>query len=589
MNFAGLDLENAVIDPDDAFYIDFLRDYYIVTADGQYLFATRKSGRNPDRVFYAIPNGYRLGKNQRFFNNNKGKVICEIAFRYLQSGIPVIGLSGIQGERRFETGLDFVVSAVVPHSAHLAWMGKQMVFPSKGSIIPRVFNYAIPEGLPPDLRAEIKSFYPEYEEPLVLFDLTGIKNDVRRVLTIGSDYFGEVFKKPNLTMVWNRAEANGFVSYHAGCTEDRVLKGLSGTGKTTLSVGDRVEQDDAVIGIPIERNGRISEVELVGLEAASFAKSEGLNENSPEWRGLMRSREPINGVRPIVLAMNIDCENIDFITRVVKGHEVKVPAGNGGHLICTSYEKSGTRNGRFIFRFSELNRNWGKNREILKSEGLTFKRFDIVEPLIRAITPDMAVALDSACESVVTSAVSGKREGSRIRSYAATDFMAREASSQALLKLRIYEDLGLGFDGKLLFFVINTGWIGNHDVNGNPTGKGEKITVDDSKNLLHLVENRLIKRWIVNPVFGYLIPDPIELEEEHGMEGFCERFNPMKYYSEEEILRISKRDLKERTEHLRWIFHGEEGSEKLKGVTSMWDRKLPDAREVREFYVRNYR
>jgi hypothetical protein len=50
-------------------------------------------------------------------------------------------------------------------------------------------------------------------------------------LNLGVDYFGGAVKKPNLTMVWNRAEANGHISYHAGCTSSRILKGLSGTGK----------------------------------------------------------------------------------------------------------------------------------------------------------------------------------------------------------------------------------------------------------------------------------------------------------------------------------------------------------------------
>ena len=46
----------------------------------------------------------------------------------------------------------------------------------------------------------------------------------------------------------------------------------------------------------------------------------------------------------------------------------------------------------------------------------------------------MAVAFDSACESIITSAVSGKIPGTRVRSYSATDFMAREQAEQAILK-----------------------------------------------------------------------------------------------------------------------------------------------------------
>ena len=67
------------------------------------------------------------------------------------------------------------------------------------------------------------------------------------------------------------------------------MKGLSGTGKTTLTVGPDLEQDDAVVGKPIYGDGRIDRVQLIGLEAASFAKSEGLTADSPEWAGLMKS------------------------------------------------------------------------------------------------------------------------------------------------------------------------------------------------------------------------------------------------------------------------------------------------------------
>jgi hypothetical protein len=284
-------------------------------------------------------------------------------------------------------------------------------------------------------------------------------------------------------MVWNKAEADGFISYHAGMTSDRVLKGLSGTGKTTLTVGSELEQDDACIG-KIIRNpetNKIEKVQLIGLEAGSFAKSQGLNRDSPEWPGLMKSKEIDKaGNHPVVLAMNIDCENVIFKLKKINGHTVKIPVLEDenkevGSLLCTRYHKSGTTNGRFIFLFSELNPNWGKSEEprYLKTIVLSMKRFDYMHPMVRIVDPIVAVAFDSAVESIITSAIAAQKPGTRVRSYSATDFMAREQCHQALLKLEMYRDLGLGLDGKLAFLIINAGAIGEHDINGN------KIRLED--------------------------------------------------------------------------------------------------------------
>jgi len=451
-------------------------------------------------------------------------------------------------------------------------------------------------------------------------------NNIRRVISLGVDYFGGAYKKPNLTMVWNKAEADGLVTYHAGCTSDRVLKGLSGTGKTTLTVGLELQQDDACLGKPIFNGGKIIKTKLIGLEAASFAKSQGLTRDSPEYPGLMKSREvDSNGKNLIVLAMNIDCEGVEFVTKKINGYEVNIPQNIPGKKIgslqCTKYEKSHTTNGRFIFLFSELNPDWGKSREkSLKSEALSFKKYDILEPVFRVVEPKMAVTLDSACESIITSAISAQKPGTRVRSYAATDFMAREQSHQALLKLKIYQDMDLGLDGKLVFFINNAGFVGEYDFNGNQIkkldengkpipkknsetgeilknelgeiiyqGQGEGIKVADSKRLIDLVEHRKIENWIKHPVFGYFIPDPKELEQKHGMKDFGKRFNPLNYYTPKQYLEFIKRDIKERTEFLVDLFKGQEGEEKLKDIIYIWKKyKILTEKEIKKFYNTYY-
>lgn len=625
------DNKHVIRNPDDAWFAEYLKPYYVKTADGQYLFGNTQAGRRPDRAFYIIPDGYKLGKGQRSFDREIGLKLYDVVLRYLKTA-KVIVADGIQGEADYKTGLRIILSVENPHTAYITWFGRLMVYPPEEDMDIHCWNYIVQERLPETVIQEIQSFWPDFDpdEPLTLYDLTRMDQDFRRVMSLRVDYFGGAFKKPNLTMVWNRGEADGLISYHAGCTKTRVLKGLSGTGKTTLTVGPLLEQDDAVLGLLeySNTNRHIDKVHLIGLEAASYAKSEGLEPSSPEWAGLMKSRDvQPDGSHPVVLAQNIDCEGIEYRMEKIAGHTVKVPrllpVEQIGHLQPTRYEKSGTTNGRFVFRFYDLNPNWtpGSPKQ-LRTIMLSFRRFDIF-PLVSCITdPAMAVALDSACESVITSAVGGKIPGTRVRSYAATDFMAREQSHQAIKKLQMYTEMGLGPQAKLIFAIVNSGYIGEYnfegkqrpllDDTGEPvpkidkaTGKpylngqgkpvylglGEKIKVEDTKLLVDLVENRKIQKWLNHPVFGnaYLIPDPQELEDVHGISKYRERFNPLRFYSTQKYLQFCQRDIEERTAYLKDLFKGQEGENQLHEVINVWKKcTLPQPEEIQHFYDQHY-
>jgi ATP-dependent phosphoenolpyruvate carboxykinase len=585
-----LDEPHVMENPQDQDFISLLKDYYVITRDGQYLFASQQTGRRPDRVFYMVPPGYRLGKKQKPFDLDIGKKIHTIVREYLKT-VPVIVQDGIQGEPGYETGLRVVISIDSPHSASIGWFGKLMIFPPRKSVRVSCYNYIVPERLPELYINRIKNVWPDYNptDPITLYDLTDMDNDVRRVVSLGVDYFGGAYKKPNLTMVWNRGECDGLISYHAGCTRDMVMKGLSGTGKTTLTVGPTIEQDDALLGSPMYENGKVTRVRIIGLEAASFAKSEGLTPESPEWEGLMKSREMESGKRPVVLALNIDCEGVLFVTKKVGRHIVRVPQKILGHTVgslqCTTYSQSRTTNGRFVFQFSELNKEWSSGDPLyLKCVGLAFKRATILDPMFRVIDPFMAVALDSACETKITSAISGQTIGKRVMSYAATDFMVGEESRQALLKLKVYQDLGLDFQGKLIFFIVNSGHLGSTEEK-----KGEKIIVKDTKKLIDLVTHKKIKKWVLHPIFGYLIPHPEELESVHDMKDFARRFNPLRYYNTEKVLELARKDIKERTAFLEELFSDEEGADELYEVIHVWDSlKLPTPDELETFYREYY-
>ena len=122
-------------------------------------------------------------------------------------------------------------------------------------------------------------------------------------------------------------------------------------------------------------------------------------------------------------------------------------------------------------------------------------------------------------------------------------------------------------------------------------GRGEKITVGDSKALVDLVEHRRISKWLEHPIYGagYLVPDPLELEKVHGLKDFRRRFNPLRFYTPDQILAFAQRDIEERTSYLEWLFSGQQGEAELHGVVKVWRRcRLPSAAKIRSYYLEHY-
>ena len=110
--------KNVVHNPDDEYFIKYLKPYYVFTQDGQYLFGSTQPGRRPDRAFYMIPKKYKLGKKQKKFDTETGKKIYEIAMRYLtKENPPIIAQDGIQGESGYEVGLRIIFSIKNLHNA----------------------------------------------------------------------------------------------------------------------------------------------------------------------------------------------------------------------------------------------------------------------------------------------------------------------------------------------------------------------------------------------------------------------------------------------------------------------------------------
>lgn len=152
----ALDCERVIRNTDDAWFIEYLAPFYIITRHNQYLFASTQAGRRPDGAFYMVPEGHKLGKGQRLFDPDIGRRLYDVVKRYLK-GCKVLVQEGIQGEAGYKTGLRILFSLENPHTAYIAWMGLKMIYPPEEAMEVQCWNYIVPERLPDDMVAEIRS------------------------------------------------------------------------------------------------------------------------------------------------------------------------------------------------------------------------------------------------------------------------------------------------------------------------------------------------------------------------------------------------------------------------------------------------
>ena len=162
---------NCVIaeNPDHDWFREFLKEYYVVTKDHQYLFGSTQAGRRPDRAYIMVPPGYRLGKGQVHFDPDRGKKLYEVVFRYLkEKNVPVMIQDAVQGEHGYEVGLRVTISVKNPHSAYIVWFGKLMVFPPKNNQNIDCWNFIVQERLPLKYVNEIRGGQLEYYVPMFI-------------------------------------------------------------------------------------------------------------------------------------------------------------------------------------------------------------------------------------------------------------------------------------------------------------------------------------------------------------------------------------------------------------------------------------
>jgi phosphoenolpyruvate carboxykinase (ATP) len=303
----------------------------------------------------------------------------------------------------------------------------------------------------------------------------------RVTFVLGSDYFGEV-KKGHLRMamyvekVRFKEGRGGGLGVHAGGKVIRALDakkgrleekgalffGLSGTGKTTLSVhhfwldpdkGEKViiRQDDFFV---MSEDGA-----AFGTEDNAYIKTEGLE---AEGQPLLYS----GAIRPSAVLENVYC---DPGTRDIDFFRYDHPFVPGGQCY----------NGRGIVVRREL--DFTDQRIDLDHVDLIFfitRRETIVPPAAR-LSAEQAAAYFMLGESIITSAADPTKAGQSVREVGTNPFIVGSKGEEGNIFYRI-----IGKNPKVQCFLLNTGGFGGRSIDRSSEPLAKPAAVEKLRRYL---------------------------------------------------------------------------------------------------------
>jgi len=355
-------------------------------------------------------------------------------------------------------------------------------------------------------------YVPEWPERVILvYPNEGI------TYILGTDYFGEA-KKSFLRMAMYRAKQMGGLGLHAGSkilrvkNKDGNLKevgfimfGLSGTGKTTLTIHDHgltgeetaiIRQDDVIF---MDKRGYCA-----GSENGFFIKTEGLDEGQKVLYKAATSPSSVFENVKILEDGSIDFNNIEL-----------------------------TSNGRGIVLREEIE-NTDKHIDLKKANKLIFitRRNDIIPPVAK-LTISQAATFFMLGESIETSAGDPTKAGQSKRCVGTNPFIIGPESEEGHILQEILEQ-----NPDMECFILNTGSIGQ-----NESFSGEKITIKVSTTIMKEIAKESIE-WVLDKDWGYLIPKNIE-----GVD--MAKYDPRSYYTDIEYKNLVNNLKAERKD---WLF-----------------------------------
>lgn len=458
---------------------------------GSPVYATRVKNRSAKNT-YVVANGTPIGVMQQPIDREK----AEETIRQVQETLG--GMELIQVDRRMGMSPEVPIHCrlYVPREyARIAYMWNSMLFPSDSTKEPDFLSV----------------YVPDWPERLIFLDV-----DQGYTYILGTDYPGEA-KKSMLRQAMYWIKRRGGLGLHAGSKVLRVigpdaelrdvgflLFGLSGTGKTTLTLHDHgleeperaiIKQDDVVL---MTADGR-----AFGTEDGFYIKTEGLEPSQKVLWGAATHETAV--YENIKLDEN---GKVDFL------------------------DTSITSNGRGVV-LRKFIRGTGEGVDLEKANKIVFitRRNDVV-PVCARLTDEQAAAYFMLGESIETSAGDPTKAGQAKREVGTNPFIVgpeAEEGNRLLAILRANPDMQA--------YILNTGSIGAND--GFP---GEKVSIRVSTEIMKQIAKEGIE-WEKDPDWGYEVPKSVP-----GLD--LAKYDPRTYYTPEKYAELIDRL---RAERRAWL------------------------------------
>lgn len=464
------------------------RDGEKTTEYGSPVYSTRVKNRSAKNT-YIVADRVEVGVMQQPIDPKRAQEVV----REVQEALSEMEL--IQVDRRMGDAPEATLRCrlYVPKDyARIAFMWHNMLFPSDSSYEPDF----------------VSVYVPDWPERLIFCDV-----NQGYTYILGSDYPGEA-KKSMLRQAMYWIKRRGGLGLHAGSKILRVfgpdgrlrnvgflLFGLSGTGKTTLTLHDHglqdpekaiIKQDDVVL---LTREGR-----AFGTEDGFYIKTEGLEPSQTVLWGA--------ATHPSAAYENIKVEEtgrVDFLDTSI--------TSNGRGVVLR----------RFI-------RGTGEGIDLPKANKFVFitRRNDVV-PVCARLTPEQAAAYFMLGESIETSAGDPTRAGQAKREVGTNPFIVGPEAEEGNRILAILSE-----NPDMQAYILNTGSIGACD--GSP---GQKVSIRVSTEIMKQIAKEGIE-WETDPDWGYDVPTHVPgLNLEQYTPTSC--YAPAKYEELVEKLRAERR------------------------------------------------